>query len=674
MFSRHLQGEEMHTLRSVPHGRFARVLSVFIVCLFGLFLGGCPGPLFVSDPASHVESPPTPKSAVQDMSLPGQALRAWNKRDMPEAERLYGIIARNPQSTGDERLTACERLAAAAVVNRHPRSALEALELWRGLAPDALRQPAWQDAWGQSLMQVGGSEAIRAVERVWNDTSNPVPLRGMAGSLHMVRASQDSENMATRLNALYESVDTNTRIELERRTHALLNQADDTEITRLSSLSGPSRDHLYPWTVILLEELMRETLRGGPRSAELAGRLGAPGAFADPGLLGKALHSRREEYIPPDSGGLFNAGCTALILPLSGPYAPIGRKVAVGAEAAGQVLSQSGHPMRVEAIDTESTDWLQRLNELPAECVTVGGPLRSENYAQARSAGLTSTRVFFTFFSALDEGEEGSTAWRFFSSPNDQISSLLRFTARLGVSAYGILMPDEPYGRRMSELFSSAVQAGGGAVKLTSYTPGSSANWSKLMSGFVGAYMRGKTPMSSATFQAAFFPDSWQNIESMVPYLFYHGEDRLILMGTSIWEQTLSSKQRNNIENMDLAVFPGIWNPAAGTPAAASLVSALARAGQSRPDAWHALGFDFVRFASALNMNAPGWMPQQINERIATAQNIDWSMAPLRWNQGRAAQALHLFQPTATGYRLVDEQAFKKRLDEIRARYVRRRR
>lgn len=673
----------MHALRPVPQwkasaspasGRFVRVLSTFTVCLFSLFLGGCPGPLFVSDPASHVASPPTPKATVQDMSLSGQALRAWNKRDMPEVERLYGIIARNPQAAGDERLSACERLAAAAVVNRHPHSALEALELWRGLAPDAVHQPAWQDAWGQALMQVSPSEAIRTVDRVWNDASSPAPLRGMAGSLRMVRVPQDRENMAVQLNALYESSDIDTRAELERRTHALLAQADDAEISRLSGLSGPSRDHIYPWTVILLEELMRETLRGGPRSAELAGRLGAPGIFADPGLLGKALRSSREEYVPSASAGLFNAGCTALVLPISGPYAPIGRKVAAGAEAAGQILSQSGHPMRVEVIDTESADWLQRLGGLPAECVTVGGPLRSEAYAQARSSGLVSSRVFFTFFSALEENEEGNAAWRFFSSPDDQISTLLRFAARLGVSDYGILMPDQHYGRRMSELFSSAVQAGGGSVKLTSYTPGSSANWSRLMSDFVGAYMRGKTPMSSAAFQAAFLPDGWKNIENMVPYLFYHGEDRLILMGTSIWEQTLSSGRRNNIENMDLAVFPGIWNPAAGTPAAASLVSALSRAGQPRPDAWHALGFDFVRFASALNVTAPGWMPQQINDRIATAQNIDWSMAPIRWNHGRAAQALHLFQPTATGYQLIDEQAFKKRLDEIRARYIRRRR
>ena len=187
--------------------------------------------------------------------------------------------------------------------------------------------------------------------------------------------------------------------------------------------------------------------------------------------------------------------------------------------------------------------------------------------------------------------------------------------------------------------------------------------------------MAGKTPMSSAKFQAAFLPDSWQSMETMLPYLFYQGEDRLVLMGTALWEQGLAARGRVNTENMDLAIFPGAWNPHAATAACVELRDALTRAGgQGGPDVWSALGFDFVRFASALNLDGPGWTPSVVNERLAAAQLMDWSMAPIRWGGGRAAQEMFIFHPTASGFEPVDEKAFKQRRDEIRARYARRRR
>ena len=123
------------------------------------------------------------------------------------------------------------------------------------------------------------------------------------------------------------------------------------------------------------------------------------------------------------------------------------------------------------------------------------------------------------------------------------------------------------------------------------------------------------------------------------------------------------------------AIFPGAWNPHAATAACVELRDALTRAGgQGGPDVWSALGFDFVRFASALNLDGPGWTPSVVNERLAAAQLMDWSMAPIRWGGGRAAQEMFIFHPTASGFEPVDEKAFKQRRDEIRARYARRRR
>ena len=72
--------------------------------------------------------------------------------------------------------------------------------------------------------------------------------------------------------------------------------------------------------------------------------------------------------------------------------------------------------------------------------------------------------------------------------------------------------------------------------------------------------------------------------------LTYNGEDRLVLMGTTLWEQGLSGKSVVNIERFALAVFPGAWNQARAP-------KALQSAGH---DFWTALGYDFARFSVQL--------------------------------------------------------------------------
>ena len=75
----------------------------------------------------------------------------------------------------------------------------------------------------------------------------------------------------------------------------------------------------------------------------------------------------------------------------------------------------------------------------------VGGPLQAPVYAKAREAGALQKRAFFTFMPALDDGEEGVQAWRFFPSPQDQIDALLAFAIDdMGISTFGPSTPATP--------------------------------------------------------------------------------------------------------------------------------------------------------------------------------------------------------------------------------------
>lgn len=361
------------------------------------------------------------------------------------------------------------------------------------------------------------------------------------------------------------------------------------------------------------------------------------------------------------------SGCVALALPTSGVYAPFGAQVAEGAKAAQAELKKSGVSMEVKVVDTEAPDWLTQLAQLPPECVAVGGPLRPDAYAAAKQQSLTRSRAFFTFLSQLEGNDEGTVAWRFFSSPSDQVNAMLRFAGELGIKNFGVLSPGDVYAQKMTELFVHAAEASGSTVQIASYQSGDIPGLTQTMTQFVGG---GATP--NPPFQAVFIPDSWQNVTQVVPYLFYQGEDRLVLMGTTLWEQGLSNAGSINVANMDLAVFPGAWNGATPNEAASVLITALAASGKPTPNFWVSFGYDFVRFASALHLNTPGWTARDINNRLSTAQNIHWSMAPITWNRGRASQHLFIFHPISTGFEPVITSSFQERLENIRARHARR--
>lgn len=429
----------------------------------------------------------------------------------------------------------------------------------------------------------------------------------------------------------------------------------------------PTGDRALAWERVARAALSSGN-RQGARNALQFWRDLAPGADTSAAWLDI---QNQLNGAPAPGQSSFSSGCVALALPLSGSYGPFGNKIANGAMAAQGELSKSGISMDVRLIDTESSDWLDKLSHLPPQCVMVGGPLRADRYTALKTRNLQTSHAVFAFLSSLEGSDEGATAWRFFSSPRDQINAVMRFAGDLGISAYGVLAPSDAYGQRMADLFLRTARNGGKAAKLTTYEAGNTASWSGVMRDFVGGTMRGKTPVPTSTFQAAFIPDTWENLELLVPFLFYQGEDRLVLMGTSLWEQALSSRSSVNVANLDLAIFPGSWNPAASSPAAAALVRALGESGKGVPDFWAAIGYDFVRFASVLNIQG-SWTPSEVNGRLAAARNMEWSMAPLSWTAGKASQALFIFRPVQSGFELADPAAFRGRYKEILARHARR--
>ncbi len=455
------------------------------------------------------------------------------------------------------------------------------------------------------------------------------------------------------------------RARLEAALFKELAAVDDATLRTLAAPPGAA--DAFPYTVVELERLRR--LAGqDPVPAEawnLARRLSDPGLFANPSLPQEVLGPLAQRRSA-------TAGGVVLALPLSGQYANIGWKILRGAGAAHWDLAMAGNVIDLRVINTDAPGWLDELAALPPEYRVVGGPLRAENLERMHGRGLTSSHPVFAFMPQPGSLAEGQDVWRFFTGPGDQVRSLVSFAVNaMGIRRMAILHPEEPFGKRLSERFwGETIRQGAIIGPVLSYPPKDPTKWAAKVSELLDVQppeREGEEAMPPEPgFDAVFLPDGWSQAQLLVPQFFFYDEDRLLLMGPSLWGQGLESDQHVEGRYFRLAIFPSAFAPTSPSPGTAALQKAMDRDGLGQPDFWVALGYDFLHFAGAMGPLPGQWTPGDITAAARRAQSMQWSMAPMAWDEdGLARQDLFLMQPTDHGAVPVDPARLLKRRDWI---------
>lgn len=502
--------------------------------------------------------------------------------------------------------------------------------------------------WVNSIAGLSGAEQGRLAEAMWKNPSSSQLLRSRALSIAASRPGPQGFAARKELSALYSRATADQRATWEAMYWADLDAMDSDSLKKLAADISPEQERSFPWNLAMLKAARRGLVTDA--SAVLA-RLSSPLLYAAPAMLGLGAAPAVTDTV-----------YVALVLPQTGSASALGRQVAAGATAAADELRLSGKKVELTIIDSGLPGWQQSLQALSPQFVTVGGPLLPSLYKNVKSAA--SGRALFTFTASLPSGEEGVQAWRFFASPEDQIRTLLDAASALGISSFGVFSPNDSYSKRMSGLFLQEASARGFAVTSGSYTAGQMNAWPKEAGAFVKTKVgaqRGSIPVATADFQAIFLPDSWKNMDMLVSSLHYSGAQNRLMMGTSIWEQSLGPGSRNNAATFALTIFPGVWNDDLTGPGIDAFKSAMA-ARNEHADDWSALGFDFVRMAAELNLQ-PGWTPARLNRALASGPRLSWAGAPIRWDgAGKASRQLFVFQPAATGYAPADLSRLKERL------------
>ncbi len=667
---------------------FFRSIAVCLLAVSALTLAGCGKTTIGPGPA---------RPDVREMSTPRlaeEADRAWRSKDWAKSELFYERLLQRSDMPGTMEPQAHERFTVSALNAHHFHRAIQGTEAWAKVVP-AVRL-AWSPwyttrlAAHHALKDVSGARLFLA--ETMENTALPQMLREMAVDALFAKENQDEDNgweLARFLAVLHTKLpNASIKARLEAATMDWMASLPDSALQEIVQAGGADKTNTFPYSLGHFESAWRtadDNAEAWPASYRQMRQAIVQGGLYQPDPLTKRLTPLEERYGLPKTG-------IVLALPLSGRFSAIGWKILKGAGMAQWRLLQQGLEIEVRALNTDSPYWTRELAALPTSFGVIGGPVRKEAFEAADKAGLVATRPFFTFMPSLSGKTEGTDAWRFFGSPQDQVRSLVRLAMeRLGIKNFAVLYPQETFGNRMSEIFWKEAEAMGGRVTgIASYPPKDPTQWGAS----VGKLLQ--VPPKSATrepslealaamdetmdysgrkrpdFQAVFLPDGWAQASILAPQFFFFEEDRLLLLGPELWSQALTNKANDGPTDVEdtyfrLAACPGAWWPQSPSPGLAALRTSMDEAGLGEPDFWIALGFDFVRFASRIGRISKNKDAGILNAKLPEASRLEWSLAPMTWDDnGRASQWYYLFQPHSDGLRVIDPEQLRNRMERMR--------
>lgn len=622
-----------------------RAWAVLLACLL---LTSCAGLKPVEDTA-----------AFSTAQLMAEADRAYAQERFQRSELYYARLLDRPDLPESERAGILERLTVSALESGHEHQAKLALDQWAALDPQVTGDLRYIRLEAVTLFALGKPGAVNAQAEAlvrqeglgWMERAETAALYArLYFEADRVEAGLD---LLSRLHA--QAPGPEERSVLERVLFDSLGRVEDIET--VAARTPPDQRLAFPGATILFEVGRRQALEDADP---------APGLAVMQDVLSRSSLSDKlyfSEILHQMGGaGLAPGLKVVLAVPVTGRYKEIGRKVVSGAGAAQWALTQAGIDVSVKVVNTDAPGWVDRIAVLPDDYMVVGGPLTVDAFNLMAETGLIHNRAVFAFLPGLGENVEGGDAWRFFPSRQDEVRTLVSLAMNgLGVTSFGVLYPQEDFGVRMMEAFTSQViMEGGQVVGSVSYPPGEHTEWGGKVAEVLHRppNFDKEAPLPPPPFGAVFLPDGWTQAQLLVPNFFYYDAADVVFLGPNLWSRALDDVTVEE-HYFKLSVCPGSWWPE--SPGAMGLQRLLDEQGLGMADFWVALGHDFVRVAAALGSVPAGFTPGDVNQRLVRAGEIPFSLAPVRWDgSGRARQELFLFSPGEEGKVLSDVEVLKK--------------
>ena len=279
-------------------------------------------------------------------------------------------------------------------------------------------------------------------------------------------------------------------------------------------------------------------------------------------VKGKKLLKRAKEEMAVKQSVL---GC---LVPLSGPFSIYGEEVLKGVELGLGVhwdqTAQTGLELLIRDTKGNPEEALAALENLVIDekIMAIIGPVSSRTaIAVARKAQEMGVPVIAL---TQREGivEEGEMIFRNFLTPSQEIEGLIDVAmGQMGLKHFGILYPDNAYGRYSMNLFWDRLNDMGGTVTAVESYGVDDTDFADQIKKMVGLYYPRpaslvqrledmKTPEDEEEsiypdepepiidFDAIFIPDSYQRVAMIAPQLAFYDVLEVQLLGTSAWQSS----------------------------------------------------------------------------------------------------------------------------------------
>jgi ABC-type branched-subunit amino acid transport system substrate-binding protein len=382
-----------------------------------------------------------------------------------------------------------------------------------------------------------------------------------------------------------------------------------------------------------------------PRAAELA-----------PGLT------------PPSLGG---PARVALLLPLSGPQAAIGRTLLDAAHLA--LMETGSEDIVLLPRDTEGRP--ERAAEAAREVLAAGaglvlGPLLA---GEVRAVGeVTRPAGIPVIGFSTDRSVAGDRVYLVGFTPEEQITQVVRFAAAREITRFAALAPETPYGTATLTAYREAITAGGASlVRVETYAPGTPdmtpivkrladydrrhAELLRLRRELAGRNdeesqreLRRLARADTAgelDYQALLVPEGGQALRNLAPLLPYYDIDpaEVRFLGTGLWDEPGLGKE---------PALVGGWFAGVPPDLADVFARRFEQAFGRRPPRIASLAYDAVALATVLGQSrrADAFSPTALENPDGFAGfNGIFRLTP----SGVAERGLAILQVTPTGFRVV---------------------
>jgi ABC-type branched-subunit amino acid transport system substrate-binding protein len=244
---------------------------------------------------------------------------------------------------------------------------------------------------------------------------------------------------------------------------------------------------------------------------------------------------------PVPAGATESVTTVGVVLPLSGKFSKFGEESLNGILLAAGVFEENPPPgtagVRLVVRDSAATPdaAAAAVTELSSDTTVAAviGPLLAEETESAATAAESASLPLLTLSGKESATGQSPHVYRFGATARAEADALAEYTIKtLNLKRFGVLYPEDPYGRGLRDLFSAAVQARGGTVvRSIGYDPHSR----ELVGSVREVLGPAGPPGAKAALDAIFVPDTREKGVLAAQALAAQGAGNVRVLGVRGW-------------------------------------------------------------------------------------------------------------------------------------------